>query len=56
MGYAGFTSDIGELSFDAPPKWAAYEFVFHAGSEHTVNGKKWLEIRYGTPSLSSSTS
>ena len=41
MGYAGYTSSVGVETMDTPAKWAAYEFVFHAGSEHTINGKRF---------------
>jgi len=49
-GYAGFSSEIGKKLFPgAPAKWDAYEFTFHTGSEHTVDGKRYdaeFQIRH----------
>ena len=39
-GYAGFESMIGKKIFPgAPSKWDAYQFTFHTGAEHTIDGK-----------------
>jgi len=45
-GYAGFESFIGNTLFQAPTKWDAVEFIFHHGSEHTIDSERFdLELQ-----------
>mmetsp|Transcript_2091 Transcript_2091/g.3145 ORF Transcript_2091/g.3145 Transcript_2091/m.3145 type:complete len:226 (+) Transcript_2091:904-1581(+) len=45
-GYAGFESFIGEKLMGAQNKWDAVEFIFHHGSEHTIDGERFdLEMQ-----------
>jgi carbonic anhydrase len=39
-GPNGFTSNIASSVFGASKSFSALQFHFHAGSEHTVNGKR----------------
>jgi len=45
-GYAGFESALGASVMGAAPKWDAVEFIFHHGSEHTIEGEQFdLELQ-----------
>ena len=32
---------LGKQVFGGPSKWDGYEIVMHAGSEHTIDGKRY---------------
>ena len=35
-----FTSELAEKVFNTGTEWDAVKFIFHTGSEHTINGER----------------